>query len=151
MISRSRPLAALLAVTVAALAGCAHYQLNKQLEGQTSRAPYVFNEEPSGENTNELFICLTFSGGGTRAAALSYAVLEKLHETRIVWKGREKSLLDEVDCISSVSGGSFTAAYYGLFGERLFVDFRERFLEKDIQGGLTGRAASPVNWFRLAR
>ncbi|HVO49192.1 MAG TPA: patatin-like phospholipase family protein [Steroidobacteraceae bacterium] len=150
MISRSSLPGWLLAAALAALAGCAHYPLNQPLEDQSSRAPYVFNEEAGGKNTNELFVCLTFSGGGTRAAALSYGVLQKLRDARIVWKGQEKSLLDEVDCISSVSGGSFTAAYYGLFGERLFVDFRERFLEKNIQGALVGAAASPANWFRLA-
>ena len=58
----------------------------------------------AGKNTNSLFVCLAFSGGGTRAAALAYGVLDKLRQTRITWKGEEKSLLDEVDCISSISG-----------------------------------------------
>jgi NTE family protein len=91
-----------------------------------------------------------FSGGGTRAAALSYGVMEKLRDTQIVWQGVRKRLLDEVDCISSISGGSFTAAYYGLFGERIFSDFRPRFLERDIQGDLLGKALQPDNWLRLA-
>jgi NTE family protein len=42
-----------------------------------------------------------------------------------------------VDTISAVSGGSFTAANYGLFGDRIFEDFETRFLKKDIQGDLT--------------
>ena len=62
----------------------------------------------------------------------------------------EKSLLDEVDCISSISGGSFTAAYYGLFGERIFRDFRPRFLDVNVERALAVRAANPLNWFRLA-
>jgi NTE family protein len=53
---------------------------------------------------------LTFSGGGTRAAALAYGVLKELKETTIVSGGQRIRLLDEVDSISSVSGGSFTAA-----------------------------------------
>ncbi|MGH8616002.1 MAG: patatin-like phospholipase family protein [Gammaproteobacteria bacterium] len=64
-------------------------------------------------------------------------------------EGVEKNLLDEVDCISSISGGSFTAAYYGLFRERIFTDFRPRFLDVDVEGELIRRAANPVNWFRL--
>jgi predicted acylesterase/phospholipase RssA len=36
---------------------------------QTSRA---------ADNTSSLFVVLTFSGGGSRAAALSYGVLEEL-------------------------------------------------------------------------
>ena len=76
--------------------------------------------------------------------------MEALRDTVIRVDGREKRLLDEVDCISSVSGGSFTAAYYGLFRERLFEDFRARFLERDVQGALAGRLFNPVNWVRLA-
>ena len=65
--------------------------------------------------------------------------------------GKERCLLDEVDVISAVSGGSFTAGYYGLFGERLFDDFEQRFLKKDIQRALAARVVfDPVNWFRLA-
>ena len=41
-------------------------------------------------------------------------------------------MLDELDYISAVSGGSFTAAYYALFGKRLFADFRTKLLEKDL-------------------
>jgi NTE family protein len=97
-----------------------------------------------------LFVCLVFSGGGTRAAAFSYGIMEKLRDTKIVWQGVTKSLLDEVDCISSVSGGSFTAAYYGLFGEQIFSDFRTHFLERNVQGELLGKALAPTNWLRLA-
>jgi NTE family protein len=64
---------------------------------------------------------------------------------------KERRLLDEVDVISAVSGGSFTAGYYGLFGERLFQDFEQKFLKKDIQGPLATRLLiDPVHWFRLA-
>ena len=145
----NKALAALIGIALA-LAGCAHYPLNEPLVGNASETAYRFEEQPSGTNTNELFICVILSGGGTRAAALSYGVLQKLRDTQIVWKGQTKRLLDEVDCISSVSGGAFTAAYYGLFGERVFQDFRERFLDHDVESDLIGRALSPVNWFRLA-
>ena len=48
--------------------------------------------------------------------------------------GQERSLLSEVDVISSVSGGSFTAAYYGLFGERVLgTDYEEDFLLRDVE------------------
>lgn len=132
------------------LMGCAHYVLNVEKSAAQPLSEYRFNPESNGDNTNSLFVCLAFSGGGTRAAALSYGVLEKLEETRIVWKGVEKSLLDEVDCISSVSGGSFTAAYYGLFGERMFQNYRGRFLEANVQGSLFWRLFNPWNWLRLA-
>lgn len=77
-------------------------------------------------------------------------MLEKLRATRITWKGVEKSLLEEVDCISSISGGSFTAAYYGLFGDRIFQEFRDKFLNVNIQRALLWRLFNPMNCVRLA-
>jgi NTE family protein len=65
---------------------------------------------------------LSFSGGGTRAAALAYGVLQHLARTPIAG-GR--SLLDEVDVISSVSGGSFTAAFFALNGPAAPPRFEE--------------------------
>jgi len=85
-----------------------------------------------------------------RAAALSYGVLEELRKTEIVLDGRKRRLLDEVDGISSVSGGSFTAGYYGLFGDRIFEDFESKFLKKNIQRSLILRALFNVaDWVRL--
>lgn len=99
-------------------------------------------------DTDETFVVLTFSGGGTRAAAFAYGVLEEMRRTRL--PGTDRKLLDEVDVISTVSGGSFTGAYYALFGDRLFTDFRKEFLERNIQGELLWDVANPVNWIRLA-
>lgn len=147
---RSRTFLAVLLLAFLAGVGCAHYPLNVPLAAYRPDRGYRFEALASDGNTESLFICLTFSGGGTRAAALAYGVLEKLQGTAIAWKGAGKRLLDEVDCISSVSGGSFTAAYYGAFGERLFADFRERFLERNIERELILRLLNPVNLVRLA-
>ena len=51
----------------------------------------------------------------------------------------------EFDRISSVSGGSFTSAYYGLYGDRLFDDFEDRLLRKDVQGALTRGVLNPLH------
>lgn len=67
---------------------------------------------------------LAFSGGGTRAEALAYGVLEELRDTEVLIDGKPRRLLDEIDLISSVSGGSFTSAYYGLHGDRIFEFWR---------------------------
>ena len=133
------------------LSACAHYPLNKQSHSFDKHAGYRFDTlQSSASNTDSLFICLTFSGGGTRAAALAYGIMEELRQTHIRVDGQEKSLLDEVDVISAVSGGSFTAAYYGLFRDRLFADFRTQFLERNIQGALAARLFNPVNLVRVA-
>ncbi len=102
------------------------------------------------ERGNKIIIYLAFSGGGTRAAAFAYGVLEELHDTKITVDEQEKTLLDEVDTISGVSGGSFPAAYYGLFGDRIFEDFAERFLRKNVQAALFLRILRPWNLIRLA-
>ncbi|HWC61128.1 MAG TPA: patatin-like phospholipase family protein, partial [Verrucomicrobiae bacterium] len=59
-------------------------------------------------------------------------------------------LLDDVSLISSVSGGSFTAAYYALWGDRIFEDFEPRFLKKHVQTGLLLQLLAPWNEIRLA-
>lgn len=150
---RSGCVAAVASLLVASLAACAHYPPTAPLApNQPAAARYVFDQVPARDDADDdLFVCLAFSGGGTRAAALAYGVLEQLRDTRIVRPkdGKVESLLDDVDCISSVSGGSFVAAYYALFGARIFRDFRPEFLDRAIQSELIWKAANPFNWPRL--
>jgi NTE family protein len=110
---------------------------------------YRFTNLAGGKEENKLFVCMSFSGGGTRAAALAYGVMVALRKTRLEWP-RKESLLDDVDCISAVSGGSFTAAYYGLFGDDLFDHFEQKFLYRNIQRALILKALGPWNWPWLA-
>src|SRR5256885_16824013 len=105
---------------------------------------YRFSTLSHAGNSDSLLVLLAFSGGGTRAAALSYGVLEELARTEIVWEGERRRLLDEVDLISSVSGGSFTAAYYALYGDRIFCDFESSFLKRNVQGRLLALYSSPI-------
>ena len=65
----------------------------------------------------------------------------------MVIDGQPRRLLDEIDFISSVSGGSFTSAYYGLYGERTFKDFKDEFLTRDIQHELFTGLFNPLLWF----
>lgn len=92
-------------------------------------------------------IMLAFSGGGTRAAALSYGVLKELRDTSIPGTGSNGTLLDEIHSISSVSGGSFTSAYYGLHGVGIFEDFEQVFLRQNVQSALIHRLLNPARWF----
>ena len=131
--------------------GCAHYPFNQPLKQIDRQTGYRAKFRGVPGNSEALLFYLTFSGGGTRAAAFAYGVLEELKENMVMIDGEERRLLDEVDVISAVSGGSFTAGYYGLFGEGLFQDFEQKFLKKDIQGALAARILFvPVNWLRLA-
>ena len=55
-------------------------------------------------------------------------------------------MLDRVDAISGVSGGSFTALAYALHGERVFDEFPGRFLLSDVQGALIAEVLDPSHW-----
>jgi NTE family protein len=99
---------------------------------------------------HEDLVILAFSGGGTRAAAFAYGALEALRRIQMVQHGRTTRMLDEVDLITGVSGGSFTALAYGLYGEKLFDEYEARFLRRDVQGMLVRRAANPLRWPALA-
>lgn len=90
-------------------------------------------------------VAMAFSGGGTRAAAFAFGALQGLDAMR----GPEgASLLDDVGFISSVSGGSITAAYYGLHGKASLTTFRSVLL-KDGEAGLRFSLLNPVNLARL--
>lgn len=108
---------------------------------------YSFEKIREKASQDDFSVILAFSGGGTRAAAMSYGVLEALRDTRLTVGNQEIRLLDEVDVITSVSGGSFTAAYFGLYGDRIFTDYDKRFLRRDVSSELLSRILSPGSWF----
>jgi len=131
------------ALTIAlTLSACAVRPYNAPLDAISPTVNYTFAQRLP-RNSPRLFVVLTFSGGGTRAAAFTLGVLEKLAETTITVNGQSRRLLDEVDVITAVSGGSFTAAYYGLFGNDVFTDFTQRFLYSDVQSEMIAALLSP--------
>jgi predicted acylesterase/phospholipase RssA len=115
---------------------------NEPLSQHDRQAGYRLRNLPATEaNTDDVFVCLAFSGGGTRAAALAYGVLEALNEVPVASRedGAVRTLYDEVDVVSSVSGGSFTALAMAHFGKSLFdheahdeEGYKARFLYRDI-------------------
>jgi NTE family protein len=132
------------------VSGCAHIPRNAPLISSDPSTGYRFRQTTSPTNSSDLLLMLAFSGGGTRAASLSYGVLEELARTPVGTEGKQHRLLDDVDIISSVSGGSFTAAYYALWGDRIFSDYESQFLKKRVQTDLLLRAIAPWNLVRLA-
>lgn len=138
------------AALFAVLAGCsATYVVNEPYSPPAAVASAPPQAKTSESRSDSLLIGLGFSGGGTRAAAFSYGVLEAMADAELDWDGRKRRLVDEIDAISSVSGGSFTAAYFGLFGDRIFEDYADKFLYRDVQGHLTGSLFSPASWGKL--
>lgn len=115
------------------------------------RASAVLAKRPQ----DDMLVILSFSGGGMRASAMAYGVLEQL--ARDGWSADAPTsqspsrLLDTVDVISAVSGGAVPAAYYVLHGDRMFEDFSRRYLYHDVGATLRKRFFySPQNWWRLA-
>jgi predicted acylesterase/phospholipase RssA len=111
----------------------------------------------------ETLVGLAVSGGGSRAATFAAGALEALAEIRISREGKERSALELVTHMSSVSGGSLATAYFAmkkpskseivLAGEglspvyrRFFTDFKED-MQKNFQLQALGRQ---VVKFRVA-
>ena len=129
------------------LGGCATRPVNPPIKEVDANTGYTFQTRQKHFKNPDNLIILAFSGGGTRAAAFSYGVLEFLRNTQVVApNGAKLRLLDSVDVITGVSGGSFTALAYGLYGDKLFADYEERFLKRNVQGELLSRAFNPAYW-----
>lgn len=101
-----------------------------------------------GHNSDSLVVILALSGGGFRAAALAHAVMEAMAATPIYWEGRVGTLFDEVDVISSVSGGSLAAAYFALHPDAFLKEFPSRVLGLDLQGAVLQHTLSPSGLWR---
>jgi NTE family protein len=98
-------------------------------------------------------ILMTFSGGGTRAAALAEAVLREMAATSYAANGSHV-LTEDVKLISSVSGGSVTSAWFGLHRDPGHPDgdlddLRKDFLTQDNVAALELDAVNPITWFGL--
>jgi NTE family protein len=109
-------------------------------------APGAERPVPAGlpDVGGDTVVALAFSGGGTRAAAFAHGVLRGLDRTRAPGGG---TYFDKIVFISGVSGGSVTAAYYGLRGREALLDFRERFLVRNAEEGLD----TSINLVNLVR
>lgn len=98
---------------------------------------------------NQMLMVVSLSGGGARASAFGYGVLNALRQTQVPGPNGPMSLLHELDVISGVSGGSITAAYYAAFGADAFPAFEEQFLRKNFQDNLISYALKPGNLYDL--
>ncbi|MBI3810737.1 MAG: patatin-like phospholipase family protein [Nitrospirae bacterium] len=109
-------LVSLLIITTLTTASCtlAHIwpYVNKRAQKspvEQSKANYIIGDK---EQKDKMFIGLALSGGGSRAANFASAAMLEL---------KRLGILDRVDFISSVSGGSLPAAYYALDGYKYFT------------------------------
>lgn len=126
-------------VCAALLTGCAQAihndPINQPLTPNAVQANLARGRD-GATTADDTVIALTFSGGGTRAAAFSFGVLQGFDQTHVQTRTAVASLLDRVDFVSGVSGGSILAAYYGLRNRQALADFKQRFLLQDAQQNL---------------
>lgn len=139
----SRGVAALALVLL--LASCAAWNapLNRALtKGQNT----PFNGgDPTGNG--EVYVGLAFSGGGMRASAFAHGVLEEL-QALSQSKSNPYGVLSDVRLVTGVSGGSVTAAHFGLYGPPSLNGYREKYLVTNAERYMSN---SPINPVTLAR
>jgi len=93
------------------------------------------------ESKDDRFVALAISGGGSRAANFGAAVMLEL---------QQRGLLEQVDVISGVSGGTLPAVYYGL-GDKAGAFTEQAVREElgyDFQSSWIRRWFLPQNIFR---
>ena len=96
---------------------------------------------------DEPYIVMSLSGGGVRATGLGYAVLNELRQ---VPDRSGRSFADEIRIISSASGGSVAAAWFGLKGSDGLPALRDNFIVRDNMTALESEVFNPVTLARLA-
>jgi NTE family protein len=97
---------------------------------------------------DDVLVFMAFSGGGKRSSAFAYGVLEGMRELEV--PGPDRHFIDLIDMITGVSGGSFTAAAYGLHGEELFDGYTQTFLYDPTGDRVAGLYLLPWRWEWLA-
>jgi NTE family protein len=146
----TRAAACALAAAALLVAGCATRPSNAPLARYDHEYGYRVSNWQAERGDPEFGLVVAMSGGGTRAAAFSYGILEELRRTAVPTPQGPGRLLDDVNFVTGVSGGSFTALAYALYGDRLFDEYERRFLKRDVQGELIRMLLNPLSWPRIA-
>jgi hypothetical protein len=93
-------------VLALALTGC--FAKVKDLPALAQKPAFA----PIPEAAPDMLVGLAISGGGSRAATFAAGVLEALARVRVKDAGGERNVLEKVQYISSVSGGSLATGYF---------------------------------------
>jgi predicted acylesterase/phospholipase RssA len=135
-------------VTNASLCGGKDQAVGASCE-YNGRGESSYRFSPKAEK--ETLVIVTLSGGGARAAALAFGtltMLDKLDAPDSNGQPASGSLLDQIDIISSVSGGSVTAGWYALKGKSGLATTGVNaqlwdFLNRDWTTNLTWKGLNP--------
>ena len=141
----------LLASSMALLTACHSilYQPAKTLSQIDPEKGYRLEKTMQQALEKENLVIVTFSGGGSRAASLGYGVLEQFQQMAVRPTEKGDTLLQNIDVVYGVSGGSVLAAYLALEGQETIPKFKEFFLKKDFQKKVINEVFSLSNVPRL--
>lgn len=141
----------LLASSMALLTACHSilYQPAKTLSQIDPEKGYRLEKTMQQALEKENLVIVTFSGGGSRAVSLGYGVLEQFQQATVRPTERGDTLLQNIDVVYGVSGGSVLAAYLALEGQETIPKFKEFFLKKDFQKKVINEVFSLSNVPRL--
>jgi NTE family protein len=121
-------------------------RLNPPDSERISEGGYRLESLAPSPATPDLLVIVAMSGGGKRSAAFSYGALKGMRDLPVQTAVGSRPLLGEVDAIAGVSGGSFTAAYYGLHRNATFGQYETDFLYRDTEANIWGIYLLPWNW-----
>lgn len=130
-----------------ALAACASLSAepNRPLETAVNGPSYRITTIPDATSP-ELFVALAFSGGGKRSAAFGYGALTALREITVDFGRGPRKLTEEIDVVTGVSGGSFTASAFALKRDAMFATYTDQFLKYDLNADIFGLYLIPWRW-----
>jgi len=133
---------------VLALLGCGRMDrgINPPLAAGARNAGYGLEELNALGGRSDILIFVAFSGGGKRSAAFAHGALRGMRDVPVMLGGPPSTLLEEIDQVAGVSGGSFTAAHYALHGRQSFETFPRDFLHRDIAAYVWGTYLLPWQW-----
>jgi NTE family protein len=127
------------------LAGCFSHSDNIQL---TEFNPEIGHRpDIKAVTEDDKLVVVTFSGGGIRAASLAFGALQGLDGLSKQPDG--SSLIDRIDYVSSVSGGSVTAGWFAMNGASGLRGpagdaYQKNFLERSHTWPIAARGLNPV-------
>lgn len=141
----------LLAGSIALLAACNSitYHPTKTIEQIDPQKGYRLENAMQQALQKENLVIMTFSGGGSRAASLGYGVLEQFQNVSVRPTEKGSTLLQNIDIVYGVSGGSVLAAYFALEGQDIIPKFKNSFLKKNFQKKVINEVFSVSNVPRL--
>src|SRR5690606_18392955 len=134
---------ALAAVLIWAGLTASNSPINRPIAGRNAA---IAAPVPTGRD-DALWIGLGFSGGGTRASAFGQGMIQEIRAMTATPTDPD-GLLSEVRLVTGVSGGSVTAAWFGLTGPAGVDRFPDLYLRRNAE---TYMSMSPWNPLTLAR